>query len=1192
VAWDVLIMYNGTVKMDDDEPRGTVDRGEQTENEADTPVDHAERERIRISLDESLIVEAAAGTGKTTELITRLVNVLAEGRGRVDTVVAVTFTERAAGELKLRLRARLEDERGRAAEGTPRRLNLEGSIARLEEARISTIHGFCKDLLQERPVEARVDPRFAVLDETEAEALYGQAFDRWLEPVLDDPPEGVRRALRRGTRRRSDEGADARLRGAGWMLAGWRDLPAPWRRPDFDREARIEDLVGRVHALAGHLRACVNKSDALYRKLWRLRRFSDDLAIGERVQGRDHDAVEGALVELAEDRDFRQPGRGAARAFGGREALDEILAAHADLAAAVEEFATLANADLAALLHAELRGSIERYEALKQAAGRVDFFDLLLRARDLVRDNPDVRAELQGRFSHVFVDEFQDTDPLQAEILLLLASADPTAGDWREVTPSPGKLFLVGDPKQSIYRFRRADVGVYQLVKERLGARGVACLYLRTSFRSVPELQALVNGAFEPVMREDPAALQAGYVPLAPHRDSLAGQPSVVALPVPRPYGGAGLTKTAMNAALPDAVAAFVGWLIGESGWCVTERDLPGRPVPLAPRHVCLLFRRFSSFDEDVTRPFVEALEARGIAHLLVGGKSFHTREEVESLRTALTAVEWPDDELSVYGTLKGPLFAIGDEELMEYRQARRRLHPYRLPTSADDPLPERLRPIVEALSLLRELHRRRNARPAEETVRDLLQATRAHAGFVLRPWGEQALANVMRVVELARRYEVSGGISFRGFVEQLRLDAGGEAPEAPIVEEASEGVRLMTVHRAKGLEFPVVILADVTANLTPQRPSRHVDPARGLCALGLSRWLPLDLLEHETEEMARERAEGLRVAYVAATRARDLLVVPAVGDDPFAVDPDFAESGWVVPLQRALYPSGARRRLSTPAPGCPTFGEDSVLRPEGEPPGPDNVRPGLHGLVAGAGAYPVVWWDPSQLTLEVEPLVGLRRDDLLKEVSGIVEADLARYETWRAERQATLERGAWPSVVVRPVTEWARAPEVVPPDLPAIEVEVIDVGVGGDHPGGPRFGTLVHAVLAAVPLDATPAAIAEGAELHARILGASAAETAAACDVAGAVLAHPLMARAREAFARGRCRRETPVAGAGPDGALLEGVLDLAFEDDQGWTIVDFKTTAQMAGVVERYRRQVALYAWLVRRATGRAVRAVLLRA
>jgi ATP-dependent exoDNAse (exonuclease V) beta subunit len=692
-------------------------------------------------------------------------------------------------------------------------------------------------------------------------------------------------------------------------------------------------------------------------------------------------------------------------------------------------------------------------------------------------------------------------------------------------------------------------------------------------------------------MREDPAALQAAHVPLAPHREALGGQPPIVALPVPRPYGGMGLTKTAMNESLPGAVAAFVHWLVTESGWQVTERDLQGKAVPVRPRHVCLLFRRFSSFDEDVTRPFVEALEARGIAHLLVGGKSFHAREEVESLRTALTAVEWPDDELSVYATLKGPLFAIGDEELLEYRQRHHRLHPYRLPAATEAALPGRLVPVVEALGLLRQLNRRRNARPAEETVRDLLEATRAHAGFVLRPWGEQALANVMRVADLARGYEASGGISFRGFVERLRDDADGEAPEAPIVEETSDGVRLMTVHRAKGLEFPVVVLADVTANMTPQRPGRHVDAARRLCALGLARWLPLDLLDHEADEMARERAEGVRVAYVAATRARDLLVVPAVGDDPSVVDPELAESAWVAPVQRALYPPPDRRRMSMPAPGCPAFGEDSVLRADDSSPGPDNVRPGLHALGTGAAGYPVVWWDPARLALAVEPLLGLRRDDLLKDVGGgAVEADRARYEGWQAARRATLARGARPSLVIEPITRWARAPDTAPADLASIAVEVVAVGAGIAHPAGPRFGSLVHAVLASVPLDAARDAVAVGADLQARILGASAEETAAARAVVGAVLAHPLLARARDALARGRCRRETPVSGTGADGVLFEGVVDLAFEDDQGWTIVDFKTTAQAAGVLDRYRRQVAMYAWLVRRATGRDARAVLL--
>src|SRR5206468_87561 len=176
-------------------------------------------------------------------------------------------------------------------------------------------------------------------------------------------------------------------------------------------------------------------------------------------------------------------------------------------------------------------------EGLKRRAGCVDFLDLLLRARDLVRGRADVREELQRRFTHIFVDEFQDTDPLQAEILVLLSGKDPSVGDWREVNPVPGKLFVVGDPKQSIYRFRRADVGIYQQVKALLRERGARVVELTTSFRAVPSVQRLVNAAFAPRMVEDRATLQARYVPLAQYRPERPGQPSVVALPVPRPYG-------------------------------------------------------------------------------------------------------------------------------------------------------------------------------------------------------------------------------------------------------------------------------------------------------------------------------------------------------------------------------------------------------------------------------------------------------------------------------------------------------------------------------------------------------------------------------------------------------------------------------------------------------------------------------
>jgi hypothetical protein len=389
-------------------------------------------------------------------------------------------------------------------------------------------------------------------------------------------------------------------------------------------------------------------------------------------------------------------------------------------------------------------------------------------------------------------------------------------------------------------------------------------------------------------------------------------------------------------------------------------------------------------------------------------------------------------------------------------------------------------------------------------------------------------------------------------------------------------------------------VLADVTAGISAGNAARHVDAERALCALRLGGWSPWDLLDHEREELARDRAEGVRVAYVAATRARDLLVVPAVGDDPFAAGWDGATDGWVSPVHTAIYPSADRRRLAEPAPGCPAFGDDSVLqRPDRDTPGRDNVRPGLHVFGdAPEGAYGVAWWDPRLLTLDVQRLYGLRREDLIIDPGReTVEAGRKRHDDWLAARQAAQEAGARPSLEVRAVTEWARRTADGDETLAlAREVELVDATPGGARPGGARFGTLVHATLATVALDAPAAEVAEAVALQARILGAPPEEVDAAASLVAAALAHPLMTRAREAWRAGRCRREAPVACVTQDGSVVEGVLDLAFEDAGGWTVVDFKTDAELAAELERYRRQVALYASVVARATGANVTPVLM--
>ena len=610
---------------------------------------------------------------------------------------------------------------------------------------------------------------------------------------------------------------------------------------------------------------------------------------------------------------------------------------------------------------------------------------------------------------------------------------------------------------------------------------------------------------------------------------------------------------------------------------------------------------------------------------MLVGGRTFHSREEVATLRSALSAIEWPDDQLSVFATLRGSLFAIEDQLLFEYHQRFRRVHPFHIPPalrSSDqrDEALDRLLPVVEALELLQELHRRRNDVPVTATIGRLLEATRAHAGFVMRPAGEQALATVLQIAELARRFEATGGLSFRGFIEYLRDEAAtGQAGEAPILEEGSDGVRIMTVHRSKGLEFPVVILADPTCKLHRTTAERFVDAERGLCALRLGGWQPLELLDHEHAEVQRDREEGIRLAYVAATRARDLLVVPAVGDGPH-------EGGWTSPLHRAIYPPIEHRRAPDQAPGCPAFGRDSVFdRPDGDPALPDTVSPGLYRLeVDTAGGvetapsmarvidfptltdppatragldpaerlgYPVVWWDPRTLRLDIDAHFGIRQEELLSKDTpeNVVEADLDTYRTWRRSRDMTVARAAEPSLVVETATERAEGGSACP------KVDVIRLPAGADRPSGIRFGSLVHAVLATVPFDGTVEPI-DVAQLHGRTLGATQDEITSTAAVVTNTLAHPILKRAHAAMQRGQCRREVPVAARDDDGTLVEGVVDLAFlEVDDGtlgtWTVVDFKTDRELDIALDVYKRQVAIYADMITRATGQPALPVLIR-
>jgi ATP-dependent helicase/nuclease subunit A len=1076
--------------------------------------DRNQRDLIRGALDATLVVEAAAGTGKTTELVGRMVAILAGARAELDRVVAVTFTEAAAGELKLRLRAAIEEARLDETRSWEQRERLKAALPKLEEARIGTIHSFCADLLRERPVEAGVDPQFEVASDDVARPLFDRAFDRWFETQLAETGPAVRRILRRRKRelvsqsRSSYEGPRGQLRQAAWQLVEQRDFPARWRAAgDFERDATIDALLEEMELLAEWARRCDPK-DWFGKSLIEIAKAVDEVRRAERVRERDYDWLEAWISELVRPRNRHWGWRGWQRSDDPEFPRDELRRRRDELYLRLKQFVDDAGADLAPRLRDELWPVVEGYEAAKERIGCLDFNDLLIRTRNLVRDNASVRQEMQMRFTHYFVDEFQDTDPLQVEILMLLAADDPATTDWRSTRAIPGKLFLVGDPKQSIYRFRRADVELYREVQQRLVSQGATPVHLSVSFRAVPQIQEAVNAAFGPRLEGSHGA----YVPLARYREGHDMQPAVVALPVPAPYGDyQKVVNYKIDESLPDVVAAWIDWLVTESGWTVTERERPGKRIKVELRHVCLLFRRFRSFGDDITRRYVAALEARQLQHLLVGGSSFHDREEIEAMRNALAAIDRPDDELAVFATLHGPLFALSDAALITWRERVGALHPFR-------PVPEELTPsmaeVADGLALLRDLHRGRNRRPVADTIAQLLEGTRAHAGFAIWPTGVQALANLDRLMVMARRAEQQGIISFRGFVERLEAESErSEVAEAPLLEEGVQGVRIMTVHKAKGLEFPIVVLADMAANETPEQPGRWTDSARGLCVQRLAGCTPPELREHSADEMQREREEAVRLLYVACTRARDVLVVPVVGDE--------RRDGWLATLHAAIHPPGdrARQPLVRQAPGLPVFGEDSVpFRPDSVVPPPDSVMPGVHQ--PETGSHHVVWWDPSLLRLGVQPSNGLAQTRIL-EADGEGREEIARehWKSWRSARSEIVERGEKPSSVVRTATEWALAASEI---AGASEVSVVDAQWHGKRPTGPRFGTLVHALLATVDFDDDRERVVAHGEVHARIFGAAESERDAAVETVISALKHPLLRRAAAAAREGWCRRES----------------------------------------------------------------------
>ncbi|HEX6312391.1 MAG TPA: UvrD-helicase domain-containing protein [Acidimicrobiia bacterium] len=1068
-----------------------------------TTVDHAARTEIRGALDRTLFVEAGAGTGKTAALVSRVVALVAAGTP-LRAIAAITFTEAAASELRDRIRLALEQ----AATGTSEpvlapdgRARCEAALHELDDAALSTLHGFAHQVLVEHPLAAGLPPRFEVVDDVEAAIAFDQRWSECVDALMNDPAleQTLLTAFALGLRVED-------LREIAWSLHQHHD-----RLHDTTVDALalppvdVEPVLVSLNAALDLAAECVDDGDAL---AGLLEHVAGDVAALE-AAGDDLDRLDllAAMPPL-------KPNRTGNRS-NWRCDINEVREHLASGNAAARDLVTAQRRAAVTTLVGRIREFVLEFAEERRRDGRLEFHDLLVLARDLLRSRSEVRAEVGRRYTVLLVDEFQDTDPLQIEIAVLLATRDPDAGTkaWHEVAPEPGRLFLVGDPKQSIYRFRRADLALYHRVEHEL--RG-GLQRLVQNFRSVPGIVAWVNDVFAQLFAGAPPDRQARPAALEAYRDALdpAGPPV-------RVFGGPDPERTIAPIREREAadVTALVRRIKAEQ-WPVLD---PVTSTVRAARYgdVALLLPTRTALPD-----LEHALEAADVPLRIESQSLVYSTAEVRDLLAILTALDDPTDEIALVAALRTPAFGCSDAELVEYRNAGGRWD-YRAGDPVDLPPSHR---VVGGVRALRALHERRWWQSVSETVETVVRERRMLELAVAHRRPRDHWRRIRFLLDQARAYDERGGTGLRGFVEWARqqADERARAVEVVVPEPDDDAVRVLTVHGAKGLEFPIVILAGL--NVVPQ----HRNPAVlwradggfevGIGTKSRGTWVETPGYEAQKRaDAALDDDERLRLLYVATTRARDHLLV-------------------------SLHHKGADRNCLA-----------ARLWAEQE-------RAPALVLDLGAGAVAPGARAPS-------PAPGPADD------AGPEPSDRS---AWLAERAARIGRAARPASMA--ATTLAAAGEPEPdPGLRKEEEPADDRPPWRRGRAGTAVGRAVHATLQSIDL-------ASGAGLEATARAQARAEEIPAREgeireLVRSVLDAPVVRQA----AGGRFWREVPV-GAPVGDVTVEGFVDLLVETPAGLVVVDYKTDrvhddADLDALMAKYRVQGAAYALALERALDRPV-------
>jgi ATP-dependent helicase/nuclease subunit A len=839
-----------------------------------TPPDQRQRDLILTALERNMLVEASAGSGKTTSMVGRMVALLRAERCTVSQMAAMTFTRKAAAELRARFQVQIErtlHEMHAQGQLIPKR--LQDALGKVEQCFIGTIHSFCARLLRERPVEAGVDPSFRELDELEEAQLQETAWEEFLALALarGDPLIG----------KLAEVGLElSHLRTACTRFADYGDVeewPAPATPPPD--AAHLRDLLRQYHQHMMLLAedfpedAGNDKLMPLYRRLPRLAAVADLQQLPELMAHLEqYKALKASGIVQR-----NWPGKDAKTK--GAKAKEELERWNSFVERHIEPARQQWRSHRYPLVLEALHKAAAHFRTVREREGVLNFQDLLLRARDLLRNHPNVREHFRERLTHLLVDEFQDTDPLQAEVILYLTATEEAEKDWRKCRPRPGSLFVVGDPQQSIYRFRRADIVTYDRVKQILLATGGEVVPLTTNFRSQPSLVQWVNGVFAKTFPPTATPQAPAHRPMrtVPDKDEVAGS-TLLQLVIPATHTN------------KDQAAYYEAMQVAHA---IRKALQEGFPPLEGQRHAPNRADDFLivTWNRQRLSYFGMALDALGIPYQSAGSTTLNEMPELRLLCQLVEAITRPEDPVALLAVLRGELFGFSDPALYAYHKAG---GTFDWTADLPDTLPAQERPRWEAaFALLERCADWWDRLSPVAAVERIIEETGLLAWPGLQGVSARSSLSLGKLLELLRREAAQAAtkgelaVWLRSLVDKREKHDSLSPP--PRTEPC---VRLMNLHKVKGLEAPVVFLADTNGAWEPPvelHIDRSAERTRGYLAVrgeqegfGEAPLLahPPEWEQQEKQEKTFTTAERQRLLYVAATRAGRHLVISQRDDE------------------------------------------------------------------------------------------------------------------------------------------------------------------------------------------------------------------------------------------------------------------------------------------------------------------------